>query len=68
MLFNSFAFLVFFPLVCTLYFLIPVNKWRNIFLLLASYYFYMISRFPRGLWIMFISLSAVTVYPTPGIY
>lgn len=41
MLFNSFAFLVFFPLVCTIYFLIPVNKWRNIFLLLASYYFYM---------------------------
>lgn len=40
-LFNSFAFLVFFPLVCMIYFLIPGNKWRNLFLLLASYYFYM---------------------------
>lgn len=41
MLFNSFAFLVFFPLVCIVYFLIRGNQWRNLFLLLASYYFYM---------------------------
>lgn len=41
MLFNSFAFLIFFPLVCVVYFLILVNRWRNFFLLLASYYFYM---------------------------
>lgn len=41
MVFNSFEFLLFFPLVCLIYYLIPLNKWRNVFLLLASYYFYM---------------------------
>lgn len=43
MLFNSTAFLLFFPIVCIIYFCIPANsvKLRNIFLLLASYYFYM---------------------------
>ena len=43
MLFNSIAFLVFFPVVCLLYFVIPSDKigLRNIFLLIASYYFYM---------------------------
>lgn len=41
MLFNSFAFLLFFPLVCIIYFIISGNKLRNLFLLLASYYFYM---------------------------
>ena len=41
MLFNSFQFLLFFPAVCILYFLLPELKLRNIFLLLASYYFYM---------------------------
>ena len=43
MLFNSIAFLVFFPVVCLLYFVIPSDKIRsrNIFLLIASYYFYM---------------------------
>ncbi len=41
MLFNSYAFLVFFPIVAIIYFLIPSNKWRNYFLLGASYYFYM---------------------------
>lgn len=41
MLFNSFEFLLFFPIVCTLYFLLGKNKYRNPFLLLASYYFYM---------------------------
>lgn len=41
MLFNSYAFLVFFPIVAILYFVIPNNKWRNYFLLAASYYFYM---------------------------
>ena len=40
MLFNSFDFLLFFPLVCLLYFLIPV-KLKNYWLLAASYYFYM---------------------------
>ncbi len=41
MLFNSFAFLVFFPIVCIIYFLIPNLKYRNYFLLAVSYYFYM---------------------------
>ena len=41
MLFNSFAFLAFFPIVCIIYYCISSNKWRNLFLLLASYYFYM---------------------------
>lgn len=40
MLFNSLLFLVFFPAVALLYFLIPF-KYRWLFLLIASYYFYM---------------------------
>ncbi len=41
MIFNSFEFLVFFPLVCIVYYALGKNKYRNPFLLLASYYFYM---------------------------
>lgn len=41
MLFNSLDFLLFFPVVCLVYYAIPSLKWRNLFLLLASYYFYM---------------------------
>lgn len=41
MLFNSFEFLLFFPIVCIVYYAIPSLKWRNLFLLVASYYFYM---------------------------
>jgi alginate O-acetyltransferase complex protein AlgI len=40
MLFNSFQFLLFFPLTVLIYFILP-NKYRWIFLLVASYYFYM---------------------------
>lgn len=40
MLFNSLEFLVFFPVVTLLYFLLP-HRVRYIWLLLASYYFYM---------------------------
>lgn len=40
MLFNSLDFLVFFPIVVLLYVVIPV-KYRYIWLLVASYYFYM---------------------------
>lgn len=40
MLFNSFQFLIFFPVVVLLYFLIP-QKVRYLWLLGASYYFYM---------------------------
>lgn len=40
MLFNSIHFLIFFPIVVALYFSIS-HKYRWIFLLIASYYFYM---------------------------
>lgn len=40
MLFNSFSFLLFFPIVTLLYFLIP-HKLRYLWLLMASYFFYM---------------------------
>ena len=40
MLFNSFQFLVFFPAVTAVYFLVP-GKIRAPWLLAASYYFYM---------------------------
>ncbi len=40
MLFNSVEFLLFFPIVTTLYFLLP-NRWRWLLLLLASCVFYM---------------------------
>lgn len=43
MLFNSLNYLVFFPIVVLLYFAIPGKylKLRNLWLLIASYYFYM---------------------------
>jgi len=40
MLFNSYNFLIFFPLVTLIYFAIP-HKIRYIWLLIVSYYFYM---------------------------
>lgn len=40
MLFNSLEFLIFFPLVVAIYFVIP-KKTRYIWLLITSYYFYM---------------------------
>ncbi|MDR1878209.1 MAG: MBOAT family protein [Bacteroidales bacterium] len=40
MLFNSFTYLLFFPLVCVSYWILPI-KYRQLFLLAASYYFYM---------------------------
>lgn len=40
MLFNSLSYIVFFPTVCIIYWMLPY-KLRNITLLLASYYFYM---------------------------
>lgn len=41
MLFNSLHFLLFFPAVCIIYFILPSLRARNLFLLGASYYFYM---------------------------
>lgn len=40
MLFNSFHFLIFFPAVVLIYFIVP-KKMRYLWLLAASYYFYM---------------------------
>ena len=40
MIFNSFDFLLFFPIVCIIYFLIPA-KLKTMWLLVSSYYFYM---------------------------
>lgn len=40
MLFNSFEFLLFFPVVAIAYFIVP-SKYRWLLLLTASYYFYM---------------------------
>lgn len=40
MLFNSASFLVFFPLVLMVYFIIP-DRFKSLWLLVASYYFYM---------------------------
>jgi alginate O-acetyltransferase complex protein AlgI len=39
MLFNSVDYLIFLPVVTALYFIIP-SKWRWLFLLVASYFFY----------------------------
>ncbi len=41
MLFNTLSFLLFFPVVCIISFLLRKVAYRNLFLLLASYYFYM---------------------------
>lgn len=40
MLFNSVDFLLFYPVVILLYFLIPIKR-RNLWLLVSSYFFYM---------------------------
>lgn len=40
MLFNSIEFMIFFPIVCLCYFIIP-HKVRYLFLLACSYFFYM---------------------------
>lgn len=40
MLFNSLNFIIFFMAVVVIYYLLPKNSWRKVFLLGASYYFY----------------------------
>lgn len=40
MLFNSFQFIIFFPLICVLYYLIP-RRFTKIFLVIVSYLLYM---------------------------
>lgn len=53
MLFNSLEFLVFFPVVTLLYFILPTLRIRNTFLLIASYYFYMQYKPEYGLLMLF---------------
>lgn len=55
MLFNSFQFLVFFPVVTTLYFLLP-HRFRWGLLLAASCYFYM-AFIPQFILILFITIT-----------
>ena len=52
MLFNSIDFLIFFPIVLFVYFLIP-NRVKYIWLLIASYYFYMCWNAKYALLILF---------------
>lgn len=59
MLFNSIDFLIFFPIVLLVYFVIP-RKTRYIWLLIASYYFYM-SLSPQYL-ILLVILTLVTYF------
>ena len=56
MLFNSLEFLVFFPVVTNLYFLMPTLRIRNILLLIASYFFYMQYKPEYGLLMLFSTL------------
>ncbi len=55
MLFNSFAFLVFFPIVTAGYYLLP-HRFRWVWLLLASCYFYM-AFVPQYILILFFTIS-----------
>ena len=59
MLFNSFGFLVFFPIVVCVYFLIP-EKMRYLWLLAVSYYFYMCWNAEYALLLLF--STAVTYF------
>ena len=58
MIFNSIEFLIFFPLVCIFYFVIP-NTYKWILLLMTSYYFYMAWK-PE--YILLILLSTIINY------
>lgn len=58
MFFNSLDFLIFFPIVVLVYFIIP-SKFQRIWLLIASYYFYM-SWNPK--YIMLIVFVTVVTY------
>ncbi|MDR0681229.1 MAG: MBOAT family protein, partial [Dysgonamonadaceae bacterium] len=55
MLFNSFLYLVFFPTVCLIYWLLP-HKYRSVFLLITGYVFYMNWEPVYALLLLFITL------------
>ncbi|MEK7608029.1 MAG: MBOAT family O-acyltransferase [Patescibacteria group bacterium] len=56
MLFNSFSFFIFFPVVVFLYYIVPA-KWRTLLLLMASSYFYM-AFVPKYILILFALITA----------
>ncbi len=56
MLFNSYSFLIFFPIVTLVYYIIP-KRFAWVFLLVASYYFYMGWRAEYALLLFFSTLS-----------
>jgi len=58
MLFNSYQYLIFLPLVVVLYYAFPYRL-RNLLLLFASYYFYMCW---KAEYAVLIGLSTVTIY------
>lgn len=55
MLFNSLHFLIFFPIVAVIYYVIP-HKYRWLLLLVSSYYFYMVW---RPIYILLIIISTL---------
>ena len=59
MLFNSVSFLVFFPVVTLLYYRVPVRM-KNVWLLFASYFFYMCWNVKYGLLLFGITLASYT--------
>ena len=60
MLFNSISYLVFFPCVFALYWLVPAGRSRKFILLGASYFFYMSWMPPYGL--LLFSLTVVNYF------
>lgn len=58
MLFNSLQFLIFFPIVVSLYWVLD-PRWRNPMLLIASYYFYMNW---NPVYALLIALSTITTW------
>ena len=56
MLFNSALYLIFLVIVAIIYYLIPIQKLRNIFLLISSYFFYMQWNANYGYLLFFVTL------------
>lgn len=65
--FNSVSFLLFFPIVCLLYYSIPASRirLRNLLLLIASYYFYM--NWKPGYALLLLTGTVVTYLAALGI-
>ncbi len=59
MFFNSYTYFVFLPIVLLVYYALPAVRYRNIFLLLASYFFYMCW---QPIFILLIIVSTLTDY------